>query len=105
MLQTTALKQTASIPDTVPELKICWLSQGAYRYEHMTRLLIAGDDLLVDNHSHRTYSLCALGGTASQVDSKKSAHVCRMTSAGVLSVFGLGLEDGHVPSFRLIFPT
>ena len=29
-------------------------------------------------------------------------HGCRMIYAGVLSFFGLGLEDGHVPTFRLL---
>ena len=31
--------------------------------------------------------------------SKKSEHGCRMIHAGVPSFHGLGLEDGHVPTF------
>ena len=33
------------------------------------------------------------------VDSKKFEHGCRMICAGFPSVFGLGLEDGPVPTF------
>ena len=37
----------------------------------------------------------------STVDSKKLEHGCRMIYAGVTSFFGLGLEDGCVPTFWL----
>ena len=36
------------------------------------------------------------------VDSKKLEHGCGMIHAGFLSFFGLGLEDGHVPTFWLL---
>ena len=36
------------------------------------------------------------------VDSKMLEHGCRVIYAGFPSFFGLGLEDGHVPTFWLL---
>ena len=36
------------------------------------------------------------------VDSNTLEHGCRMMYAGFASLFGLGLEDGHVPTFWLL---
>ena len=36
------------------------------------------------------------------VDSKKLEHGWRMIHAGFPSFFGLGLEEGHVPTFWLL---
>ena len=41
-------------------------------------------------------------GVGNTVDSQKLEHGCRMIYAGVPSFFGLGLEDGHVPTFWLL---
>ena len=36
------------------------------------------------------------------VDSNKLEHGCRLIYAGIPSLFGLGLQDGHVPTFWLL---
>ena len=43
----------------------------------------------------------ALSGS-STVNSKQLEHGCRMISAGCPPFFGLGLEDGHAPTLRLL---
>ena len=41
-------------------------------------------------------------GVDKDIDSKKLEHGCWMIHAGLPSSFGLGLEDGHVPTFWLL---
>ena len=44
----------------------------------------------------------AFGRAAHIVDSRKLEHACRVLYAGCPSFFGVGLEDGHVPTFWLL---
>ena len=48
---------------------------------------------------------CSFGASVQNhftADSKKLEHVCRLIYAGFPSFCGLGLEDGHVPTFCLL---
>ena len=40
--------------------------------------------------------------TVMKVDSKKLKHGCRMLCAGSACCLGLGLQDGHLPTFWLV---
>ena len=42
------------------------------------------------------------GMEANTVDSNKLEHACKVIYAGFPSFFGLGLEDGHLPTFWIL---
>ena len=54
---------------------------------------------LLDSKAFRDAFQQKVAPRAFIVDSKKLEHGCRMIHAGFPSFCGLGLEDGHVPTF------